>query len=164
MNLEKVRIQMPKTSEDVDSLFIQLKQLEDNKKQLSELQKTIKEQEDEINKVLENYALEQLDINPDFKHKSDIGVIQQRKQSTWKYEDEKSIIKQLKVIDPSLVRVKEEIDKVKLKKKAMIGADGEIILGDNFTVIDKVIVEDVKKLSISLKKEGEKDEEYEVID
>ena len=62
------------------------------------------------------------------------------------------------------INAKKEIDKVKLKKKAMIGADGEIILGDNFTVIDKVIVEDVKKLSISLKKEGEKDEEYEVID
>ena len=94
---------MPKCKEDVDGLFLQMKKLDDNKKQLNDLLKLIKEQEEQINSVLLSYTEQQLLENPDFKHKSDIGTIQKRKQSSWKYIDEKSIIRQLKAIDPSLV-------------------------------------------------------------
>jgi hypothetical protein len=59
---------MPKTIEDVDSLFVRLKLLEESKRKMDEAKKTFKEQEDEINEVLKKFAEEQFALDPSYKH------------------------------------------------------------------------------------------------
>ena len=42
--------------------------------------------------------------------------------------------------------------------------DGTVILGKNYTILDNIKVVEDKKVSISIKSEGEKDDDLEVVD
>ncbi len=165
MNLQKQVINPPKCEDDANQLFIQLKQLAEAKQRIKEMSDAVKATEVEIeNHLLEFYKLNK-ESDETYKLNVEHGKIGERKQTTWVYEDEKSIIKQLKTIAPELVRTKEEIDKVKLKKLAMVDAeDGTVILGKNYTILDNIKVVEDKKVSISIKSEGEKDDDLEVVD
>lgn len=93
--------------------------------------------------LLHEYAIHQRDDDPGFKKTSTpYGTVKFRKQSPkWNYDD-KALVECLKssgLID--LVRIKEEPNKVELKKVAIV-RDGKVIDPSSGTIIDGVTVED----------------------
>lgn len=85
--------------------------------------------------LLTEYFVRQRELDPKFKLSTPYGRVSSRKQQPkWIYEDEK-VLNWLKENDTELIRIKEEIDKVELKKKyqivgnTVVTEDGEIIEG-----------------------------------
>ena len=85
--------------------------------------------------LLAEYFIKQRELDPKFKLSTPYGRVSSRKQQPkWNYEDEK-VLNWLKENDTELIRIKEEINKVELKKKyqivgnEVVTEDGEIVEG-----------------------------------
>lgn len=85
--------------------------------------------------LLTEYFIRQKEVDPKFKISTPYGKVSSRKQQPkWNYEDEK-VLNWLKENDTELIRIKEEINKVELKKKyqivgnEVVTEDGEIVEG-----------------------------------
>ena len=148
MNLEKVVLLPPKLDEDADYLFSTIKQVGEIKAKMNEQITKLKEIEDEAEKLLLEYYKAQLEADPEYKGELNFGKFSKIRQKKWVYEDEKAIIKQLKLLNPKLIRVKEELDKTAFKKAFEVAGDGEVVTED-FQIIDGVHVEE--EISYSVK-------------
>lgn len=148
LELEKVILLPPKADADADYLFATIKQIDEIKSELNDKISKLKEIELEAESLLLKYYKDKLEENEDYKADLKFGTFSKRKNTKWVYDDEKSIIKQLKQIKPELIKTKEELDKNKFKKTFAVAGDGEVIT-DDFNIIEGVHVEE--EISYSVK-------------
>lgn len=85
--------------------------------------------------LLTEYFIRQREVDPKFKISTPYGKVSSRKQQPkWNYDNDK-VLNWLKENDTELIRIKEEINKVELKKKyqivgnEVVTEDGEIVEG-----------------------------------
>lgn len=85
--------------------------------------------------LLTEYFVRQKEVDPKFKISTPYGKVSSRKQQPkWNYDNDK-VLNWLKENDTELIRIKEEINKVELKKKyqivgnEVVTEDGEIVEG-----------------------------------
>lgn len=148
MDIQKFVCNPPSTDQEADVLFLTLKQIDERKKALADATAQLKLIETSVNDMLMDYYKKQLEIDENYKPELEHGNMTKRKSSTWVYDNESQIIAQMKVLNPSIVRVKEELDKVKFKKAFIVAGDGEVMT-DEFEIIDGVRV--VEEVSYSIK-------------
>ncbi len=118
----------------------EIKTLADN--EIERIRNWQKQEEESLNNskeffegLLTEYYVRQKEVDPKFKISTPYGKVSSRKQQPkWNYEDEK-VLNWLKENDTELIRIKEEINKVELKKKyqivgnEVVTEDGEIVEG-----------------------------------
>ena len=97
-----------------------------------------------------NYTKIQQELDNDYKLNTEYGNVSQRKTNSWIYKDEKRLVAQLKYINPKLVRIKEEIDKVAFKKAYDV-VDGQIYNPITDEYFDGVEVEEKISYSVNTK-------------
>lgn len=104
--------------------------------------------------ALESYFRKLRESNPKLKtHSLPFGKLQIRKQQPkWKYDDDK-LLKSVKRVMPEAIRVKEEVDKIELKKRVKI-VNNIPINPDTGEVIEGIVIEE-RPEEFSIKVEGE---------
>ena len=92
--------------------------------------------------ALESYFRKLRESNPKLKtHSLPFGKLQIRKQQPkWKYDDDK-LLKSVKRVMPEAIRVKEEVDKIELKKRVKI-VNNIPINPDTGEVIEGIVIEE----------------------
>ena len=135
----------------IEEKCLELETIKD--REINNIQKRFDKETQDIteNKIyLENllrvYYMENKKVDKKFKVSTPYGSISLRKAKKWIYEDEKQLIKYLRDSNnEELIRVKEEIDKVKLKQ---IFKDGI----DSYTgeILPSIRIEEVESMNIKL--------------
>lgn len=98
--------------------------------------------------LLAEYFVKQRELDPKFKLSTPYGRVSSRKQQPkWNYEDEK-VLNWLKENDTELIKIKEEINKVELKKKYQIV--GNTVVTEDGEIVEGITVEEVPD-SINIK-------------
>lgn len=154
IKIDNFQASLPKTDEDASTLLATLHQIQSIKKKFDEQKKKYIEIENDINKVLKSYLTDKCSEDEFYKLETEFGSLSSRKSSEkWIYDDEKKLINQLKAIDPSLIRIKEEIDKTKLKKNCTVDISGIVMHTESFEDLEGVHVEFPEKTySVTTKK------------
>jgi hypothetical protein len=149
----KQDFQVPASEQQAIELLSILSEIDKYEKQMKEAHKLVKEKYKEVEKKLQVYYETQLALDEDYKLDCDFGKLSKSNRTKWKYEDEKSIINQLEVIAPELIRIKKEIDKNGLKKKVDVTDDGTVIMetDNGIEIIDGVIAPKEESISIKTK-------------
>ena len=100
----------------------------------------------ELETLLQLYYLENKSLDKKFKLSTPYGSVSLRKNKKWHYWDEKKLINYLKESNNSeLIRVKEELDKAKIKSVFKNGINPET--GE---ILPEVYIEEVETVSIKI--------------
>lgn len=94
-----------------------------------------KEVEDELIK----YYKEEIDMDEEFNFECDYGSFKSRTGTKWNYENEKKILAYLRQNNPKLIRTKEEVDKVNLKKQYEV-VDGKLYDAENDEFVEGLTI------------------------
>lgn len=151
MGISQIEFSSIKEEEDVDQTFLTMTELLAYEATLkAELKLCKQKYEDGENMIIE-YFKAQLEEDPGFKLETLFGNVSKRKGKSWVYEDEKLILNQLELIEPSLVQTvtTKKFDKNEFKKRVQVTDDGDILLNDE--VIDGVYVEEKQNISVNIK-------------
>jgi len=147
------KYQVPASERQAIELLSILSEIKKYEEQIKEAQKLVKNKYKDVEKKLQVYYESQLSLDEDYKLDCDFGKLSKSNRTKWKYEDEKSIINQLEVLAPELIRTKKEIDKNALKKKVDVTDDGTVIMEteNGIEIIDGVVAPKEESISIKTK-------------
>lgn len=142
-NVKDFEVILPINDEDATMLLATMSQLKGIKKKIDDSKEEYIKLEKEIETVLKDYLKDSYEREEGYSLKTDFGNLSSKKASEkWVYTDEEALINQLKMIDPSLIRIKEEINKVALKKACEVDpVEGMIMHKDSMEDLDGVKVE-----------------------
>ena len=129
----------------------QLKQIKDY--EIESIEKWFNKEVEEINRdkisleaLLQAYYLENKKLDKKFKLSTPYGSVGMRKSKKWHYQDEEKLINYLKDSNNSeLIRVKEELDKAKIKSVFKDGINPET--GE---ILPCIHIEEVETISIKI--------------
>ena len=149
-NLEKATWAMKKIKA-IEEKQQQLKQIKDY--EIESIEKWFNKEVEEINRdkehletLLHMYYRENKEKNKKFKLSTPYGSMGMRKSKKWHYQDEEKLINYLKDSNNSeLIRVKEELDKAKIKSVFKDGINNET--GE---ILPCIHIEEVETISIKI--------------
>lgn len=123
--------------------------LKDYENAIKDAQKKVSGKYKELESLLKDYYEQQTKDGTKYKIDCEYGTVSKTKSATWEYKNEDSIVNQLEVLAPELIRVKKEIDKNALKKQCEVTDDGEVLLNDE--LIDNLTVFKEDKIAVKIK-------------
>lgn len=154
--MEKFEIKPIYSEQDAVATLKQMAELsvlvENAKEEIEERNKAIKAVEAQMKLVeaeLIKYYKDEIEMDDEFDFNCEYGEFKSRTATSWKYDDEKKILAYLKMNNPKLVRIKEDVDKNALKKAYDV-VEGRLYDVDNDEFIDGVRVEKETTYKVTL--------------
>ena len=150
-NLNSADWALRKVKQNNDTAEERIRYAEEEIKRLKDFIKDEEKTRDRKNEFLvnelKNYLEERRREDPKFKLKTVTATVSTRKNSSWKYDDDK-LINFFKNNDmKNYIRVKEEVDKKEFKKNAIVTDSGAVVT-ENGEVIEGVEVSSTDTISI----------------